>query len=495
MTDPIILHDYRKWVDSAYVGFTPNGGAIKPVHVANGIQRCIFGAYNSSDAIKRLALVTDAKGCIPQGNTNDLNTMYEELMDSDSLEDNVSATSLESMRNVMQRLLSADKGAYVVKGLKDDMISFTAGSMFFLTRTSIYEDTGEFIGGIIRTYCPALADYIRNLLNKAEDPITLLFEPVIGDSSDSMKVFEKTRHEDLPIFTSQNDKVKWYIDGVYSSGMCLLSNLEQHPNALTQLRLFNFFCIFHLLRYMVMLESFYCDEGIRPFLIDFSGKEPSQSSVARSSEIAYTQMHKAINRFYAWGYANKLKEDGYSKEDLLALDTPVYDTKKKSTSELDTLWSLAKENARICESEDEALLIFGETMYDMLALEASSHPVNCVKVLGTSSGMLYPPDRFHPNKRFVFSQDALEMVLRSAVLPNEVLSGAELRTRLWDRFGIIVGGGSEDMRRLQSSGMLLQIDEDSLAHNFDAFASVLESMDFAEEMADGILQIRLGGVN
>ena len=173
----------------------------------------------------------------------------------------------------------------------------------------------------------------------------------------------------------------------------------------------------------------------------------------------------------------------------------MYDTKKKSTSELDTLWSLAKENARICDSEDEALLIFGETMYDMLALEASSHPVNCVKVLGTSSGMLYPPDRFHPNKRFVLSQDALEMVLRSAVLPNEVLSGAELRMRLWDRFGIIVGGGSEDMRRLQSSGMLLQIDEDSLAHNFDAFASVLESMDFAEEMADGILQIRLGGVN
>ena len=36
------------------------------------------------------------------------------------------------MRNVMQRLLSADKGVYVVKGLKDDMISFTAGSKYFL---------------------------------------------------------------------------------------------------------------------------------------------------------------------------------------------------------------------------------------------------------------------------------------------------------------------------------------------------------------------------
>ena len=43
--------------------------------------------------------------------------------------------------------------------------------------------------------------------------------------------------------------------------------------------------------------------------------------------------------------------------------------------------------------------------------------------------------------------------------------------------------------------MLLQIDEDSLERNFASFAALLESMDFAEVMADGILQIRLGGVD
>ena len=40
---------------------------------------------------------------------------------------------------------------------------------------------------------------------------------------------------------------------------------------------------------------------------------------------------------------------------------------------------------------------------------------------------------------------------------------------------------------------ILQIDEDALDENFSSFASMLESMDFAELMADGILQIRLGG--
>lgn len=175
---------------------------------------------------------------------------------------------------------------------------------------------------------------------------------------------------------------------INESGLCLMDNLKRHPNPLTQLRLFNFFCIFHLVRYMALLEAFYCGENIRPVLLDFSGIAPSQSSVARASEMAYTQMHKSINRFYAWGYAQKLKEKDYSKEDLLQSETPVYDEKKKASVEFSTLWNLAKERASACATDDAARLVFGETMYDMLALEASSHPVNCLKILGTSAGML-----------------------------------------------------------------------------------------------------------
>ena len=49
------------------------------------------------------------------------------------------------------------------------------------------------------------------------------------------------------------------------------------------------------------------------------------------------------------------------------------------------------------------------------------------------------------------------------------------------------------MQKILSSGMILQTDEDALEENFSMFASTLESMDFAEVMADGILQIRMGG--
>ena len=48
MGEQINLHSFRKEVDSTYVGFTPNGGSIKPVHVASGAQRCIYGGYNTT---------------------------------------------------------------------------------------------------------------------------------------------------------------------------------------------------------------------------------------------------------------------------------------------------------------------------------------------------------------------------------------------------------------------------------------------------------------
>lgn len=493
MSDQIFLKEYRNKVDKEYVGFTPNGGSIKPVHIAGGTLRCIYGGYNTTMNIKRMALVSDSKGNIPAG--NELSAIYENLLEKEAIEDGIGEGSLDSLRNVMQKLLSADKGVYVVKGLKDGMISYSAGSKYFLTKPAMYEDTGEFIGGLLREYCPELAGYIKEVLDDGNDPISLLFKPVLEDS---METFERMRHEDIPAFKEQNASVKWFLKGIQDSGVCLKKNFEKHPNSLTQLRLFNFFCIFQLIRYMALLEAFYCGEAIRPILLDFTGLSPSQSSVARASEMSYTQMHKSINRFYAWGYAKQLEAEGFDKEALLKSGTPVYEQNKKLSKagkeELDTLWGLAKERAEQAKSDDAARLIFGETMYDMLALEASSHPVNCLKALGTSSGILYPPDKMHPNKRFVLSQDLLEMLLRSCVEPGEILSGSEMRSRLWERFGIVVGGSSFELNKLQSSGMILQVDEDSLENNFSAFADTLEAMDFAEIMADGILQIRLGGV-
>lgn len=493
--EQIYLKVARQEVDSKYVGFQPNSGSVKPVHIASGAQRCIYGAFYRSKSIKELALVSDSKGVVPQG--NEAETIYEKLTADKLIEEGTNLKSVESMRNVMQRLLSVDKGVFVTKGLKDSMISYSAGSKYFLTSGTgaPYELGGEFIGSIILGFCPKLAKYIKDLLEQANDPITLLFEPVLNE--DEMEVFaNQEQYKEIPAFKDSNDCTKRFLDGIKKSGNCLLENLRNHPNPLTQLRLFNFFCVFNLIRYMTLLEAFYCGEPIRPILLDFSGVSPSLSSVARASEMSYTQIYKSINRFYAWGYARWLNDKKISKKELLQSDTPIYEkgraVSKANKEELDALWQLSKERAHKLKG-DEMYLVFGETMYDMLALEASSHPVTYLRALGNLSGILYPPDNFHPNKRFVVSQDIIEMLLRCCISPKEMISGLDIRQRLWDRFGIIIGGNQLERQILQTSGMILQIDEDALNDNFSSFAALLESMDFAELMADGILQIRLGG--
>lgn len=400
--EQIFLKIARQEVDKKYVGFQPNSGSVKPVHIASGAQRCIYGSFNRSKSIKKLALVSDSKGNIPKG--NEAEAIYSQLVENEIIEDSITLNSVESMRNVMQKLLSADKGVFVVTALNDSMISYSAGSKYFLTSGTgaPYERGGEFIGSIIRGYCPELASYIKRLLDLANDPITLLFEPILDAD---MEVFsDQNQYEDIPAFKELNENTQWFLNGIKDGGICLLDNLRSHPNPLTQLRLFNFFCVLNLMRYMTLLEAFYCGEHIRPILLDFSGASPSFSSVARASEMSYTQIYKSINRFYAWGYARWLDEKGYNKEELLRSETPVYEegktVPKANKEELDALWLLAKERVHDLEG-DEMYLTFGETMYDMLALEASSHPITYLRALGNLSGILYPPDKFHPNKRFV----------------------------------------------------------------------------------------------
>lgn len=497
MNDPIYLQNARKDVNRKYVGFLVNGTAIKPVHIAGGSLRCIYGKYNASKCIKQLALIYRKKdGKSPKGNDNQ--TVYKDLLAQEKIDKDISESSLESMRYVMQKLLDADKGVFFSSNL-NNMISYSAGSKYFLTREATYEDAGEFIGGVIRENCPKLADYIWDILDKADDPISLLFKPVLD--MEEVDFPNQRRHKDIPAFQNPNDSMRWYLNGIKESGVSLLDNFEHHTNPLTQLRLFNLFCIFHLIRYLMMLPAFYCNEPVRPILLDFSGKSPSMSSVARASEISYTQIYKSINRFYSWGFAEWLEENGYNKEALLNSETPMYAVNKKSKNkksknknkaELDILWNLAKDKARKMKDR-EAQLIFGETMYDMLAMEADGNLVSYIRTLGIASGILYPPDNRHTNKRFVESQDVLEMLLRGCVGHDEVISGVEIRSRLWERFGVIVGQSNFEIEKLRSGGMILQIDGDSLEGNFSAFSNKLEEMDFAEIMADGILQIRAGG--
>jgi hypothetical protein len=98
------------------------------------------------------------------------------------------------------------------------------------------------------------------------------------------------------------------------------------------------------------------------------------------------------------------------------------------------------------------------------------------------------------DKRFVITDDIIEVILRACVLPGETLSSADLRNRFWKRFGIIVGGSDGDIDKLNQVGSIVYADADALNENWNTFSETLQSMNFAEQLPDGILQIGFGGV-
>lgn len=486
--ETIYLKKMREKVDEKFVGFKPNGSSVKPVHIYSGASRIIYGESVHTQGIKRLSYVSDAKGKTPKNNT--LDKVKEMLAERDAIDEGIKDDDLIAFRNILQKLLAADNGVF--SGTDDGMVSYSAGSKYFITSPALYEDAGEFVGSLINKYCPALSKHIKEILKNENDPISILFEPVAEDDT---KALASDRLDEIAILSVQGTEFADFTTGLSEAGNCLLKHLKSHPNQLTQLRIFNFFCIYTLIRYLASLEAFYCNGSKRPFLLDFSGE--ASSSVARASVMSYTQIHRAISRFYAWGYAQCLKLDGVTKVDLMGMGAPKFDEKGKSkvgNVELSRMWDLAKADAKDLD-EENALIVFGTTIYDMLALEASSHPVVYLRQIGTHAGLLYPPTNLHVNKRFVVAQDMLEMIMRACVEPDETLIAAELKERLWRRFGIVIGGDEEDLQRIQSSGSILSADTDALRANFDRFAKTLEAINFADIMADGILQIRLGGVS
>jgi len=303
------------------------------------------------------------------------------------------------------------------------------------------------------------------------------------------------RHKSIPAFVNQGPAMKWYLEGIKNSGECLKKNLEKMPNALTRLRIFNFFCIYHLIRYMSLLEAFYCEGKLWPYLLDFS--DNVQSGIASASTTSYARVHQSISRFYSWAFAQKLMDQGKTKAELMSSSTPVFDANKtsKDQAELDSQWELAKENAKDLE-EKKALIEFGKTIYNMASMESSSYPVTFLRLIGAQAGIVFPTQRDSKRKRFKLSQDTLEMVVRSCVGSNETISYEQLCSRMWARFNIVVSGmpisENSDIAKMQSDNGL---DNDLLEDNHQRCVKVLEEMDFADLMADGILRVHLGGTN
>ena len=486
----LILKDIRSRADEAYMGYRLIGGRVVPVHIYSGASRVICGYVSDVTNIQKLSYVYDAKGQTSKG--RDTLSILNWLKEENRISDTISESSLHTLRLFLQQILNAD-GA-VFSGTDTNMVSYTSGSDSFISGKSMYEDAGELIGTLLSISCPDLTGYIIKTLKDNKDSISLLFAPILDNSSVESRPY--TMKADLPLCFDP-DKIesfpnaKAFLDSLKESGTCLLEHLKLQENKLNVLRQFNLFCMFHLFRFMANVEHIYCGTPEKLFLLDFS--EGGTTGQSRMSSLSFMQIHRSMSRFYKWTYAQILKKEGWDKESLLKEGTPQIDRGRanKNNDELDIIWSLAKKK---CASmpENDAIKEIASTVFNMLERDAKFSPATYMKLFGIHAGILVQGTRSLPS-RFKPKVDMLEVIIRSCVLPGETLRGSKLKDNLYRRMSVIIGGDENDVERLNSAECPITSDDDSLILNYEKFAEKLRSMNFAETMADGILQINLGG--
>ena len=484
----LYLKKIRSSVDDIYMGYKLPGGRVVPVHVYSGASRIICGYTTDVSNIQKLSYVCNAKGQTPAG--RDTSTILKWLQTDLKVDKSVQESEFHTFRLFLQKILDSDKAVF--SGTGTGMVSYTSGSDLFITGKSMYEDAGEMIGEIIKKSCPTLSDFIKETLQDRKDSISILFNPVIEKDEDHTCVY--TFKQDLPKCFDDLNKypnAKVFLESIKTSGECLLEHLRLQENKLNVLRQFNLFCMFHLFRFMANVDHLYNNSPYKVFLLDFSAS--GTTSEARMSCASYMQAHRALANFYKWGCAQILKKEGWTRKDLLKEDTPAIDKGKpnKNHEELEILWKIVKEK---CHSLDEesSMKEFGATLFDMLERDGKESSTTYFKLFGIHAGILIQGRRSLP-PRFKPKADMLEMIIRCCVKPGITIRGVKLKDNLWERLGIIIGGDEKDIDRLNESRCVVTSDDDSLITNYENFAEKLRSMNFAETMADGILQINLGG--
>lgn len=478
------LQDLRSEIDKKYVGFNPNTNSIKPVHIANGLFLSIYGKSVNTDLIHKLSYVRNAKGEAKY----QFEDVYEWLKKSEKV-DGVSKEALKDFRLVLQKLLSMDKAVFPSVSHTD----YTAGSKMFITSLdSQFERAGALFGKIIKENCKEMHEYIFSLLDSTEDSISLLFSPIKPKEED-YRIFDYVQIENVKVFQENTDEIQNYIKDIQDCCSNLLSHFKKETNKLNILRQFVLFGIYSILKYILMLEVFYGQGKQRAILADFSNK--NNSGINEASKVSFTQIHRSISSFYTWAFKQELLL--FDIKELLSMEVPKYkkgdiDSGEKF-KERKSIWDLAKSEIQDKNDKEEVCEKLAMAIYDLLEQDASSSPIVWYRNLAVNSGMLYPPGNRQPNKRFHFSTDILEMLLKCVVKPGEAIDGIEIRNRFWRLLGIIVGGREIDREILKESGFYLQIDEGTLSANFEDMSNEMINMNFAEQLADGILVIRLGG--
>ncbi len=472
----IKVEEYRKEIDLNYVGFRPNTTSVKPVHLANGFFRTLAGQVSDTKSLVKFAITQKHDGTVPKG--HELESVFAHLQEIGAIDPEITEGQLGRLRSMIRRVLSADGALY-----PGGMDSYSAFGLPFLSRDRIGQDAGEFVADWLSQSSPDLASFLTDSISDPSDPITLLCRPVVPQITESYVRAGTVRLTELIANFPADVSELW--EGMHKASQTLSEHLKQHPSKLVRARLVTLFSGLVIVRYLASIEAGRIGDDLLPPPILLS-MNVGDRSIAEASRLSYQRVGQSLARFYAWAFGEMCRKH-YSVKELTELDPPDY---KKHEAQAKEIWATAIDEA---EDSDEAFDVFGRALYEILAMEAEANPVTYFRALCVRLGLAYPVSNNQPFKQFHPSDDLTELLVMCSVGPDEEpLSLDELQERMWQRFGVIIGGSVVDEERLEKGG-IFRVDTDALRLNREAFSSALVELGLATAMADGVIEVHFSG--
>lgn len=490
---PYAIGEVLNGVYDEDVGWRPASGAIKPVHVANGLFRALTGKYYDITRIVEV-IVWEKRGQPIEGRTaNDLIDRYGDVFRAFRGQ----PERLNSTRQFLRGILAADGAVFP----SADQSSLTLASPLMISPDKNDRGVGEFAAQLLGNASEpgTLAYVVREVLDpeRPEDPLTAAAWPLLPEPTSGRSVTSQG-----PIGALSQPHAVEIVAALSEAARDLATHEMAQGNRLRTLERAVHFAVAGTLAHAQAISASGDLSARIPALL--AAESPKSSELSAASELSLDLIYRNFEEWLIMRLAHRIQTGQPLAIGGIALPRGL--SEAEAISFLKDIRGAAREHplpdAKTVEARlrafEEARHLERGTIQAALARAlvtsyltefVSGGPQPFLQSLGRRAGILYPyfqgrsrEKRLRPNVR------VLDALVRACVRSGELVPLQEFLQRLWIRFGIIVGGRVSveptDLDLLSANG--IHVDPSALTTNVERFVDQLTEIGLARRHADNV---------
>ena len=489
------------------VGWRPSSGAIKPVHIANGLFRDLLGEQYDIKRPVAFAVPWRKKGD-PEP---DPKRTYQHLVD-DTADPRFQAFRGQHFKDRFEKLREFTRGLLAADGAvfpQADYTSLTLSCRQMISPDRNDRDVGRFMAEILRgrggtgSLAKVVADCLVEDSDRPRDPISLLVWPLLSQDSNPI-VRKSTRCS-----PHDNSECREFFGKLEEAAHQLAGHETQQGNRLATLQRSVQFCCLALIAHAQALAAGGVLAARSPLLL--VPEAPKGSRLALASEESLNSYYDTIEDWLALMLGRRIEKgepvaygskDEDSEDVCLNLPAVRKDSVRRFLAEIltekgeppkpdvvDERMSLY-ERALVKHGRADWPTVIGETLVQSYVNEyTSGGPRQFLGGVGRKVGLVYP--HFQGNsrdKRIRPSVAILDVLVKCCTPTGEPIPLTLFLDRLWERFGIIVGGrqgdDGDDLALLRRRD--IDVSPTDLEENTQALVDELVQVGLARRYPDNI---------